>query len=311
VAHRGGNTFFVYGLYDSGDRDVCRYVGAASKLSRPLAHEREARTRCNTYRYKWIRKVVAEGRRIEWRVLESCSDWPTTLEAEVRIIQEMRAAGARLTNVTDGGQGGFNPSPEVRAKRAAGIRAALATPESKAKRSASARAAWARPGERERRVGIERLALSRPEVRARKSASAKKWTSEPEARARLSEQQRAAWARPEGAKRREAAKAVMARPEVRAKMLAFVTSDDERRRRSEAAQSRWKQPEFRAAHAAAWAAKRLKNPKPIVAKPVPKPKKTAEEWKAYYKAYYLAHRERCLAYARRRRSADVAVTNGA
>ena len=39
-------TFFVYGIFDSSDWGIAKYVGAASRLSRPLKHEREQARLC-------------------------------------------------------------------------------------------------------------------------------------------------------------------------------------------------------------------------------------------------------------------------
>jgi hypothetical protein len=122
--------FFVYGLYDPRESGDIRYVGAASHLGRPLAHEREAsRSSASTYKLNWIRKVG----RIGWRILEACDSWEETMAAERRIIQGLRASGERLTNLTDGGQGTFNPSPELRARYRSAATGAIRSPEHRAK----------------------------------------------------------------------------------------------------------------------------------------------------------------------------------
>jgi len=43
-------TFFVYGIFDSSDWGIAKYVGAASRLSRPLKHERRCEQGAQAHR---------------------------------------------------------------------------------------------------------------------------------------------------------------------------------------------------------------------------------------------------------------------
>ena len=72
---------------------------------------------------------------------------------------------------------------------------------------------------------------------------------------------KAVWARPGEKERRSAISRLAMTPEVRARIsaasvAACYRSDSERQRRREVAIGLWEQPEYRAAHAAAWAKKR-------------------------------------------------------
>jgi len=213
--------FFVYGLFDSGDPEACRYVGAASTPRRPLSHVREA-VRCpsrRTHKLNWIRRILAEGRTVVWRSLEDCADWQETLLSERRIIRAMRESGARLTNANDGGQGNFNPTPEVRARISRLMSVVQARPEVNARRSASLKAAWARPGAKARRGAIARISHGSPEVRAAASEREKARCADPGWRARKSAQAKADWAKPEAEERRAAMRLSMNAPEVKAARL--------------------------------------------------------------------------------------------
>lgn len=107
----------IYGGFDADTREM-RYVGKSKREFgyRPECHRIAAR-KGHCHRDCWIRKRLAEGRAIEWVVIEwRTDDDPRTLdELECGWIAFFRSMGCRLTNMTDGGDGG-RPTPEVRAK---------------------------------------------------------------------------------------------------------------------------------------------------------------------------------------------------
>jgi len=58
-------TFFVYGIFDSSDWGIAKYVGAASRLSRPLKHERDSRNLKNqAYKHRGIRSLICDGHHV-------------------------------------------------------------------------------------------------------------------------------------------------------------------------------------------------------------------------------------------------------
>jgi hypothetical protein len=250
------SVFFVYGLYDLQD---VRYVGAASRLGRPLAHEREARKSPKaTHKLNWLRVLAREGRSPVWRILEACDSWEETFRAERRIIQELRAAGARLTNGTDGGEGMTNPTSDTRAKMSASAKASHARVETRARMSVAAKLTWARPEIRARMMA----AFTRPDVKARMCASAKASHARVETRARMSVAAKLAWARPEvKARKSVASKEAYASPEARAEMSARAKAawarPEERARKTASVKTAWARPGARerqsAAIKAAWA----------------------------------------------------------
>jgi hypothetical protein len=81
-------TFFVYGLYDSGDWSL-KYIGAASRLARPLCHRREARNLGNrTRKHRSIRKLCREGRHVGWKILDACDGTIEDLNVKVSYALE-------------------------------------------------------------------------------------------------------------------------------------------------------------------------------------------------------------------------------
>jgi hypothetical protein len=110
--------WLVYVLTDPRTEEV-RYVGVTVRgLNRRLnEHVSRARTGARSYRDSWIRQLLALGLRPDISRVGFAwdDDW---VEAEQRWVAHYRAAGARLTNLTDGGEGnsGYVPSEETRAK---------------------------------------------------------------------------------------------------------------------------------------------------------------------------------------------------
>lgn len=139
----------VYGLVDSCTMEL-RYVG---KTVRPLKVRLRAHLQCrspNSHLNNWLRSA-----RVSAVVLERAPE--DLAEAEIRWIRKMREQGARLLNMTDGGNGGRTRgstgrklTAEHRAKIGAGLmgrevteahrakmRGYRATDETRAKISAS------------------------------------------------------------------------------------------------------------------------------------------------------------------------------
>lgn len=105
--------WFIYALADS---EEVRYIGWTVDPRRRLRRHLDTAKTGKLHRECWIRSVVQAGGQIQMYVLEEGEgDWA---EAERRWIAHYREMGARLTNLTDGGEGvpGLVFSEEVRKK---------------------------------------------------------------------------------------------------------------------------------------------------------------------------------------------------
>lgn len=107
------DTTFIYVLNDPRDGRI-RYVGKANNpYKRWIAHIATART--NDHRGHWISSLLALGLKPELEILEEIPmvGWQGIEKEYVRVF---RMVNMNLTNSTGGGDGGFSPSPETRAK---------------------------------------------------------------------------------------------------------------------------------------------------------------------------------------------------
>lgn len=122
----------IYVLVDPVTGDV-RYVGWTNNPRQRL-HAHISKARCNrTYKNHWIAKLLDEGVKPEMRIVETGVS--EHKEAERRWIKHFRQLGARLTNLTDGGDGapGCHPAEETRRKMSIAHTGRKQTPESTAK----------------------------------------------------------------------------------------------------------------------------------------------------------------------------------
>lgn len=96
----------IYRLYDPRDESQTRYVGKTYKTAaeRLSEHVYEAIGGSQTYRAKWIRSLLREDVDPCIEVVEETDD-ASVNDLERQWIAKMRAAGHRLTNGTDGGEG--------------------------------------------------------------------------------------------------------------------------------------------------------------------------------------------------------------
>jgi hypothetical protein len=113
----------VYGLFDP-NHCVIRYIGKTIRTDekRLTCHEDEAFiTRDNNWHRlvcSWIRELMIEGRSPDIVVLEECETEQEALDLEMIWIARLRADGARLLNMADGGEGisGLRHTEESKAK---------------------------------------------------------------------------------------------------------------------------------------------------------------------------------------------------
>lgn len=98
-------TLYIYGLHDPRD-GALRYVGKATnptqRLRRHLARSRRGE---RTHKAAWLRSLLALGLEPTVGIVEKTTErkWQ---ERERFWISHFKAAGAQLTNSTDGGEGG-------------------------------------------------------------------------------------------------------------------------------------------------------------------------------------------------------------
>lgn len=111
----------IYGLFDPRDGEL-RYVGKAKNpAKRLIEHMFDSQLKSKTHRNHWLKTLKVGGLKPMMVVLEKCesSVWQ---QCEIFWIRFCKRMGCDLVNSTDGGEGGFNPSPETRYKMGAGHR---------------------------------------------------------------------------------------------------------------------------------------------------------------------------------------------
>ena len=167
VPWSNGKEGSVYVLIDPRDKTI-RYVGwTADSLTVRLRQHRNSKD--DTHRYKWIALLarlnlapiiqVVQFAPIEFRI-----------EVETYWIQYYRSIGCRLTNATDGGDGLFNPTEEIRLKISNALKGRIVSDTTRRKQSVAQTLRAQSPGEQERRRTARRGIIHTPETRARMSA---------------------------------------------------------------------------------------------------------------------------------------------
>ena len=113
----------IYALVDSLAPAHYRYIGKTEKSPdhRLYHHLYRVKRDRNLYKSRWIEKVLRGGGAVEIVTLEQCNDVDQNTR-EIYWIAKARLDGHSLTNMSDGGEGGINPVPEVRARIAAALR---------------------------------------------------------------------------------------------------------------------------------------------------------------------------------------------
>jgi group I intron endonuclease len=144
-----GKASVIYTLNHPVTGEV-RYVGYTTQANprmRLRGHISDARNKRHAYVQKWVASLLAEGLEPVMVVIEEVPADGDRVEAERRWIAHFRAAGARLANLTDGGDGcsGYVMTPEARAYISAHRKASGITPENRAKMAAAAKLVFESP----------------------------------------------------------------------------------------------------------------------------------------------------------------------
>lgn len=104
----------IYGLVDPETPDVLRYIGQTKKVlkARLREHIADAKRGQDNYRCRWIRSLLALGRKPEVILVEIVTK-ATVAEDEKRLIAKYKTT---LTNTTAGGDGTLDMHPEAIAR---------------------------------------------------------------------------------------------------------------------------------------------------------------------------------------------------
>lgn len=114
---------YIYGLLDPESMEL-RYVGQTWCLSeRYYKHVWEAKNLKTNHKRNWIKSLLSRNLEPKLQIIEVC-ELDRLDERECFHIAQYRAAGCRLTNLTDGGGGlrGFKMPEEVKEKISRAIR---------------------------------------------------------------------------------------------------------------------------------------------------------------------------------------------
>jgi len=133
------NTVAIYALCDPDTGEV-RYVGKTTDPKRRMGQHRRRAKLKQTHCASWIAALMERERLPVFVILEEIhgGNW---INAERRWVTEYRERGARLTNLTSGGEGRANRpdsikrgplSPEHRAKLSEAAKGRRLSPEHKA-----------------------------------------------------------------------------------------------------------------------------------------------------------------------------------
>lgn len=186
-----GIMVFIYILIDPRNNEI-RYVGKTKNpLTARLAQHVDdvIYKQEQNWRTHWIAELLRLGYRPRIELIQEVPDafWR---QAEPYWIAYYRAIGCRLTNGTEGGDGGYSPTPDVLAKYGIanmGNTYRLGkshTEETKAKLSAATKAMWKDPTFRAQVVAGKTGQKHTPETRTQMGESQRKRNEDPAERAK-------------------------------------------------------------------------------------------------------------------------------
>jgi hypothetical protein len=208
----------VYALCEPDTEEV-RYIGCTNNIR--LRFGEHSRIRGKGYCQNWLRKLARSDKSPLFRVFCCVQTPEEARRVEVALIASFKSRGARLTNMTDGGEGtvGYVKSEETKRKMSLLLKGRPKSQETKDKLSALAKDRLSSPSERDK--------YSR--------ASKAYYQKNPQARARLQEQSTKIWQDEElrSRKSEETKKRFAENPEARE-----VIAESNRKRRGEKRPSR-------------------------------------------------------------------------
>lgn len=154
--------YSIYILLDPRTNEV-RYVGYTKDITKRL-YMHVGNCNNNSHKSNWIKQLKTLGLRPKPKTLCVLSSFEEALRVEIATIALYRSRGVRLTNSTDGGEGGVNFPPEVKERISRGIKAAM-TPERRA--AISAHTAKVRTGTKHSDETKERMSAAWEKRRAK------------------------------------------------------------------------------------------------------------------------------------------------
>ena len=173
--------FYVYEHWRP-DRGECFYVGkGVGRRARQLY--KSAR---NDYHLAIQAKLCRLGLKVEIKIAVGDLDEATAHSKEIELIAFWRAAGHKLVNLTDGGEGSSNPSEQTRALMRATKLGKKLTAEHKAKIAEKSREYASDPDYIARLSAAIGAAANTPRAKARASEHFKKLIRTPQHCARIS-----------------------------------------------------------------------------------------------------------------------------
>lgn len=97
--------WIIYGLFDPIDGSL-RYIGKSSSgLKRPARHTSPCELKNSTHKNRWIKSLISRQLRPIIRTLYVCISANELSKKEIEFIAHYRKMGAKLTNLTSGGDG--------------------------------------------------------------------------------------------------------------------------------------------------------------------------------------------------------------
>lgn len=121
---------YIYALVDPFTYEI-RYIGKSIRPKERLANQ--CNEKSNTHRSHWIQGILKRGKKPLQVILEELPDETNWQEVERKWIRYGREAEWPLVNGTDGGDGLYSFTPDVREKMAKTWRGRKHNPESIAK----------------------------------------------------------------------------------------------------------------------------------------------------------------------------------
>jgi hypothetical protein len=217
--------FSVYALLDPIDSEI-RYIGVAKNANnRFRSHLRETINGGQSHKCNWIRSLLIIGFEPKLVILQTASTWEEGCEMERTAIKVARELECQLTNLTDGGEGMPNPSPETRIKLSVAHKKIWENPKRRIKH-------YEQVTNPEFLANLRALNSS-PERRAKMSVAGKKRFENKEQREKVRRSQKRLWANPE-----HRAKLIAARKE-------GYNDPVRRSKHSASANKQWTNPGFR------------------------------------------------------------------
>lgn len=164
--------FLIYALLDQNN--IPFYIGKTNNLHRrKRRHLAETRNGNSLYVYNKLRKLLSSGHELQIEVIEADVPADKIDDRERAHISKLRAGKVKLCNLTDGGEGNNNPSPELRKRWSESKKGQKRTTEQRARISESRKGIKFSKEHRQHLSEARRRRKITPETRLKMSESSK------------------------------------------------------------------------------------------------------------------------------------------